>query len=53
MIPAGQPVPMTAFAKRVLAELPAPNRPGGGAFGISNNFGGFSAEPAFRGQGRD
>jgi hypothetical protein len=28
VIPAGQPVPMTAFARRVLRELPAPNLPG-------------------------
>ena len=26
IIPAGQPVPMTALARRVMAELPAPNR---------------------------
>jgi hypothetical protein len=51
VIPAGQPVPMTAFAKRVLAELPAPNRPGGGAFGISNNFGGFSENRLFEDKG--
>jgi hypothetical protein len=51
VIPAGQPVPMTAFAKRVLAELPAPNRPGGGAFGISNNFGGFSLNRLFEDKG--
>ena len=51
VIPAGQPVPMTAFARRVLAELPAPNRPGGGAFGISNNFGGFSLNRLFEDKG--
>jgi hypothetical protein len=28
VFPAGTPVPMTAFARRVLAELPAPNLPG-------------------------
>jgi hypothetical protein len=51
IIPAGQPVPMTAFAKRVLAELPTPNRPGGGAFGIGNNFGGFSVNRVFEDKG--
>ena len=30
VIPAGQTVPMTAFARKVLAELPAPNRIGSG-----------------------
>ena len=50
-IPAGQPVPMTEFARRVLAELPAPNRPGGGAFGIANNFGGFSRNRLFEDKG--
>jgi hypothetical protein len=28
VIPAGQPIPMTAFARRVLQELPVPNVPG-------------------------
>lgn len=51
LIPAGQPVPMTAFARRVLAELPLPNRPGGGAFGIANNFGGFSRNKLFEDKG--
>lgn len=51
VIPAGQPVPMTAFAQRVLRELPAPNRPGGGAFGIANNFGGFSLNKLFEDKG--
>ncbi len=51
VIPAGQPVPMTEFARRVLAELPQPNRPGGGAFGISNNFGGFSVNRLFEDKG--
>lgn len=41
VIPAGQPVPMTAFARRVLRELPQPNQTGGGALGIANNYGGF------------
>ncbi len=41
VIPAGQPIPMTAFARRVLAELPQPNRAGGGALGIAQNFGNF------------
>lgn len=41
VIPAGQAVPMTKFARKVLAELPAPNRAGAGAIGITNNFGGF------------
>ncbi len=40
VIPAGQPVPMTAFARRVLAELPTPNRAGGGALGVASNYGG-------------
>lgn len=51
VVPAGQPVPMTTFARRVLAELPAPNRPGGGAFGIANNFGGFSGNKLFEDKG--
>jgi hypothetical protein len=50
-IAAGQPVPMTEFARRVLAELPQPNRPGGGAFGIANNFGGFSLNRLFEDKG--
>lgn len=41
VIPAGQPVPMTRFARRVLNELPQPNRPGGGPLGIATNFGTF------------
>lgn len=41
IIPAGQPIPMTPFARRVLAELPRPNQTGGGALGIANNFGTF------------
>jgi hypothetical protein len=41
LIPAGQPVPMTRFARTVLAELPRPNQAGGGALGIANNFGTF------------
>jgi hypothetical protein len=48
VIPAGQPVPMTEFARRVLAELPEPNRVGGGAFGIANNYGNFSVNRLFR-----
>lgn len=51
IIPAGQRVPMTAFAQRVLSELPEPNRPGGGAFGIANNFGGFSVNRLFEDKG--
>lgn len=41
VIPAGEAVPMTAFARKVLAELPQPNRAGAGALGISSNYGGF------------
>ncbi len=41
VIPAGQPIPMTAFARKVLAELPRPNFTGGGALGIANNYGAF------------
>ena len=31
--------------------MPQPNRPGGGAFGISNNFGGFSLTELFEDKG--
>jgi hypothetical protein len=41
IIPAGQPIPMTSFARRVMAELPQGNRPGAGPLGISQNFGIF------------
>jgi hypothetical protein len=41
VVPAGQSVPMTPLARRVLAELPQPNRVGAGPLGITNNFGGF------------
>jgi hypothetical protein len=41
VIPAGSPIPMTPFARRVLSELPLPNQAGGGALGIANNFGDF------------
>lgn len=41
VIPAGQPVPMTRFARQVLRELPAPNRAGAGPLGITQNFGNF------------
>lgn len=51
LIPAGQAVPMTAFARRVLAELPLPNRTGGGAFGVANNFGGFARNQLFEDKG--
>ena len=51
VIPAGQPVPLTAFARRVLAELPAPNRPGGGVLGVGNNFGGFARNQLFDDKG--
>ena len=40
IIPAGQPIPMTKFARQVLAALPAPNRAGGGVLGVASNFGG-------------
>ncbi|HBY61028.1 MAG TPA: TonB-dependent receptor [Solibacterales bacterium] len=42
VIPAGQPIPMTRFARRVLNELPQPNSPGGGALGIANNYSGYA-----------
>ena len=41
IISAGQAVPMTAFARKVLSELPQPNRAGSGVLGISSNYGGF------------
>jgi hypothetical protein len=41
IIPAGQPVPMTRLARRVLRELPAPNRAGAGPLGITQNYGAF------------
>lgn len=41
VFPAGTPIPMTPFARRVLAELPQANREGGGALGIGTNFGNF------------
>jgi hypothetical protein len=41
VIPAGQPIPMTQFARKVLAELPRPNFTGGGALGVANNYGAF------------
>ena len=44
VFPAGQPVPMTKFARQVLKDLPAANRPGGGAIGIATNFGGFALQ---------
>lgn len=51
VIAAGQPVPMTRFARTVLANLPTPNRPGGGAFGVANNFGGFVRNRLFEDKG--
>jgi hypothetical protein len=51
VIPAGQPVPMTRFAREVLRQLPAPNRVGGGAFGVANNFGGFIRNQLFEDKG--
>ncbi|MFN7623674.1 MAG: TonB-dependent receptor, partial [Acidobacteriota bacterium] len=51
VIAAGQPVPMTRFARTVLANLPAPNRAGGGAFGVANNFGGFVRNRLFEDKG--
>lgn len=44
VIPAGQAVPMTKFARQVLRDLPLPNRPGNGAFGIGSNFSGFQLQ---------
>jgi hypothetical protein len=51
VIAAGQPVPMTRFARTVLANLPAPNRTGGGAFGVANNYGGFVRNRLFEDKG--
>lgn len=51
IIPAGQAVPMTRFAREVLRQLPAPNRVGGGAFGVANNFGGFARNQLFEDKG--
>lgn len=51
VIAAGQPVPMTRFARTVLANLPAPNRAGGGAFGVANNYGGFVRNRLFEDKG--
>ena len=44
VFPAGTPVPMTPFARRVLTELPQANRPGTGLIGIGTNFGGVSLQ---------
>jgi hypothetical protein len=38
IIPAGQPVPMTAFARKVLNELPAPNIGGKTETSFGNNY---------------
>ncbi|NBO65668.1 MAG: TonB-dependent receptor, partial [Acidobacteria bacterium] len=38
-------------ARTVLANLPTPNRPGGGAFGVANNFGGFVRNRLFEDKG--
>jgi hypothetical protein len=43
VFPAGSTIPMTRFARRVLAELPQANRAGGGALSIGTNFGGFDS----------
>ena len=51
IIAAGQPVPMTRFARTVLNNLPAPNRAGAGAFGVANNFGGFARNRLFEDKG--
>lgn len=51
IIPAGQAAPMTRFAREVLRQLPAPNRVGGGAFGVANNFGGFARNQLFEDKG--
>ena len=51
LITAGQLVPMTRFARTALANLPAPNRPGGGTFGVANNFGGFVRNRLFEDKG--
>jgi hypothetical protein len=48
---AGTAAPMTRFARTVLAALPAPNRTGGGAFGVANNFGGFARNRLFEDKG--
>ncbi|MCX6611332.1 MAG: TonB-dependent receptor [Acidobacteria bacterium] len=41
---AGTRVPMTRFARRVMAELPQANRAGSGLIGIGTNFGGTSLQ---------
>ncbi len=41
---AGQPVPLTKFARQVLKDLPLPNRAGGGAFGIGSNYSGVQLQ---------
>jgi hypothetical protein len=41
VIAAGQAIPMTAFARKVLAELPKANFSGTGALGIAANYGTF------------
>ena len=41
VFPAGQPIPMTKFARQVLQQLPAANRAGSGLIGIGTNYGGF------------
>ncbi len=41
VFPAGTQIPMTSFARRVLDELPQPNRAGAGALGVTTNFGAF------------
>ncbi len=46
VIPAGQPVPQTAFARRVLSELPSPNLPG-----IANVFAGPIRNQIFEDKG--
>ncbi len=43
VFPAGTTIPMTPFARRVLTELPQPNRAGAGALSVGTNFGGFDS----------
>lgn len=51
VIRAGNPVPMTKFARTVLDNLPAPNRTGGGVLTVANNYGNFVRNRLFEDKG--
>lgn len=51
VFPAGSAIPMTRFARRVLDELPLPNRTGTGALAIGANFGAFDQNRLFDDKG--